>query len=132
VEEPGAEGDVAVEEERHSPADGVTRRVQILRIHEPMPMRAAGLVRAALDAHVAHLLDRVRLGRRRVMVEEARAPAEALDAEQLLGKQAAVGLAELGMALRWNLAYPAVVRHPCLRGSCPPYARSASEVRAQR
>ena len=67
-------------------------------------MRAGRLVGALLDANVAHLLDLVRLGRRRVVVEEAGAPAEALDAEQLLRVQAAVVLAELGVALVRHLA----------------------------
>ncbi len=69
-----------------------------------MPMRAARLVGALLDDDVAHLLDGVRLGRRRVVVEEAGAAGEALDAEQLLGVQAPVVLAELGVALVRDLA----------------------------
>ena len=57
-----------------------------------------------LEPHVADLLHLVGLGRRRVVVEEAGPPAEALDAEQLLREQAAVGLSELGVALVRNLA----------------------------
>ena len=67
-------------------------------------MRPASLVGRLLERDVAHLLDGVRLGRRRVVIEEARPPAEALDAEQLLGVEAAIGLAELGVALVRHVA----------------------------
>ena len=67
-------------------------------------MRARRLVGALLDPDVAHLLDLVRLGRRRVVVEEAGAAAEALDPEELLGVEPAIVLAELGVALVRHLA----------------------------
>ena len=99
-----AEGDVRVVEERHAAGDPVARRLQVLRVDQPMPMRAAGLVGRLLERDVAHLLDGVRLGRRRVVIEEAGPSAESLDAEQLLGEQAAIGLAELGVTLVRHLA----------------------------
>ena len=99
-----AEGDVRVVEERHATGDPVPGRLQVLRVDQPMPMRARSLVGRLLERDVAHLLDGVRLGRRRVVIEEARPPAEALDAEQLLRVEAAIGLAELGVALVRHLA----------------------------
>ena len=73
-------------------------------------MRPRGLVVALLEPDVADLLDLVRLRRRRVVVEQAGAPAEALDAEQLLRVEAAVGLAELGVALVRDLT-PLEIEH---------------------
>jgi PPOX class probable F420-dependent enzyme len=76
-----------------------------------MPMRSRGLVGRLLDPDVANLLHRVRLGRWRVVVEEAGSAAEALDAEELLGVEATVRPAELGVALVRNLA-ALEVEHP--------------------
>ena len=69
-----------------------------------MPMRAARLVGALLDDDVAHLLDGVRLCRRGVVVEEAGAAGEALDSEELLGVEAPIVPAELGVALVRDVA----------------------------
>jgi hypothetical protein len=52
-----------------------------------------------LKRDIPDLLDLVGLGGGRVVVEEARLAGEALDSEQLLGVQAAIGLPELGVAL---------------------------------
>jgi len=100
-----AEHDVAVEEERNPAGDRVTGRRHILGVDEVVPMRGVG---PRFERHVADLLDPVRLGGRRAVVQERRAAAEALDAEQLLGVQRAIGLAELGVALGWHLAAPDV------------------------
>ena len=71
-------------------------------------MWAAAVLIRELELHVAHLLDLVGLGRRRVVVEEARPARESLDAEQLLRVERAVRLAELGVALMGDLAAPDV------------------------
>ena len=62
-----------------------------------------------LELDPAHGLDPVRPRRRRQVVEQRAAPGEALDAEQLLGVQAAVGRAVLGVALRRDAAAGDVV-----------------------
>ena len=59
-------------------------------------------------------------GRQVPVVEQRRVVGEALDAHQLLGVQAAVGVAELGVPLARDLADLAVVRH---RLSCPVVSR---------
>src|SRR5437867_2093797 len=76
-----------------------------------MPMRPSLVIGPWLERDVAHLLDLVRLGRRRMVVEEARLAGEALHPEELLGIEAAIGLAELGVALVRNLA-ALEIEHP--------------------
>ena len=90
---------VGVEEERHAPGQRVTGGFERLGVDQVMPMRrgAAGVGR--LDLHGTRVVDLVRLGRRRVVVEERRASGEALDPEELLRVQRSVVAAELGVAL---------------------------------
>jgi hypothetical protein len=81
----------------------------------------AGLViDPGLERDIPNLLDPVGLGRRRVVVEEARLAGEALDPEQLLGVQAAVGLAELSVALVRHLAALQVVHAAAILGPIRP------------
>src|SRR5690606_5174287 len=55
-------------------------------------------------------------GRRPAVVEQRGVRREAVRAHELLGVEAAVGGAELGVALGRDLAHPAVVRHRHLLG----------------
>ena len=62
-------------------------------------MRRAAVRVGGLDADRGGVVDLVRLGRRRVVIEERRASGESLHAEELLRVQGAIILAELGVAL---------------------------------
>jgi len=75
-------------------------------------MRRAALRVGRLDPDRGRVVDPVRLGRRRVVVEQRRAAGEALDAEQLLRVQRPVFAAELGVPLVRHLAALDVEHRP--------------------
>ena len=98
-----AHHDVGVVEQRDPPADRVTVRLEPRRVDQLVVMRA---VVRGLDGDRAHRLDPRHARRRRQVVEQRAAPGEPLDAEQLLGVEAAVGRPMLGVtgAAGWSLA----------------------------
>ena len=79
-----------------------------------------------LELDPADRLDLVGPRRRREVVEERAAAGEALDAEQLLGVEGAVGRAVLGVALLRDAAAGDVVH-----GDWPPRVEEASLVLGQ-
>jgi hypothetical protein len=85
-----------------------------------MAVGAGLVIGPGLQRDIPNLLDPVGLGGGRVVVEEARLAGEALDPEQLFGVQAAVGLAELGMALVRHLAALQVVHAAAILGPTVP------------
>ena len=91
-----AHHDVAVEEERDPPGHRVAVRLDPGRIDQPvMVVAVVGL----LEGDRRDRLDPVGPRRRGHVVEQRAAAGEALDAEQLLGIERAVGGAVLGVAL---------------------------------
>src|SRR5439155_5296036 len=102
---------VAVVEERDAAGRDVAVRGERERLHEPV---AVDTVVGRLEAQVAHGLDVMRLRRRHDVVEEGAAPGEALDPEELLRVQPAVGPPELRVPLLRHLAAADVVHQPDL------------------
>jgi len=72
-----------------------------------------------VEAGEVKFLRRHDRGRGMGVVEQGRVAGKAFLPHQLLGVEAAVGLAELGVALRRYLAEPAVVRHLIIVRNCP-------------
>jgi hypothetical protein len=70
---------------------------------------AVQLVIGRLEMDAAHRLDLVGLGRRDEVVQQRRSAREALDPEQLLGEERAVGSAMLRVALPGDAAAGDVV-----------------------
>ena len=113
---------VRVEEEGHAPGQGVAGRIQVLRVDQVMPMRRGAARIRRLDRYGCRLVDLVRLGGWRVVVEERRASGEALDAEELLRVQRSVVASELGVALVGH-ASALHVEHVAILGPVPPAHR---------
>ena len=101
-----AEDHVVVEVERDAAADDVALRLDRTGLREAVSMEA---VVGRLELDPAALLDLVRPRRRRQVVEEGAATGESLDPEQLLGVEAAVRGAVLGVALPGDAAAGDVV-----------------------
>jgi hypothetical protein len=115
VERPGRHGlgrphdtehDVVVEVERDPAGDCVTLRRHRSRLRQPVAVEAV-VRRDELDPGDG--LDPVGLRRRRQVVEDRAAAGETLDAEQLLGVQAAVASPVLGVPLAGQAAMGDVV-----------------------
>ena len=103
-----AHHDVAVVEERDPAADRIAVRLDPGRVDQAMVVVAVvGFLEADLSAG---RLDPVGPRRRRDVVEQRRAAGEALDAEQLLGVERAVGRAMLRVAL-WRDAAASRIEH---------------------
>ena len=101
-----AEHDVVVEVQRHPAGHHVAGDGQPSGLGQAMAVQA---VVGGLEPDRAALLDAVVLRRRRQVVEQRRSAGEALDPEQLLGVERAVGRPVLGVALAGDAAVGDVV-----------------------
>ena len=101
-----AEHDVVVEVQRDAAGDDVAGDRHVAGLGQAMPME---VVVGGLEPDPRDRLDAVRPRRRGQVVQQRRAAAEALDTEQLLGVQAAVGGAMLGVPLAGDAAVGDVV-----------------------
>jgi hypothetical protein len=96
-----AEDDVVVEVQRNAAADRVALRLEAPGLRQPMAMEP---VVGRLESDAGDRLYLVRLGRWRQVVDQRAAAGEPLDPEQLLGVEAAVRRAVLGVALAGDAA----------------------------